>query len=228
MKLKDISNHRQNVLARFDEFASCYQGADLLAITALRDKMEHMCFYIGSPASLPDMLKSIINGKIKFWSEGRSKIDHGTQLRGQHVAQMTRQNGEFKYNNRTADDYSMTMTNCGYLKGHFRWNYTGYMLSREARDYINDFWFNPDFIPVKRDSRLNGFVHISYKAMPYTEDYPSYNILVIETKWHRWSYKKYSTIVNAEVFHTNIGNGSVRPNEMVELRNIANRTTLTR
>jgi hypothetical protein len=104
---------------------------DYEAIEALADKMEHMILNIGCPLSVYDLLVSITQRKIKYW---QLNGDHkGKQLKNK--ADRVRANNEFYYK---SDIGKMV------IKGHFRWNNRGYMLSRKATDVLG-FYINIKF-----------------------------------------------------------------------------------
>ena len=122
--LTKVADFKKTFLAELNEFYRCYNGSQPHAISALGDKLNWMAFHIGSPSSIEPMLKSITSGKIKYWgssSTSRSSMSmRGIQLKGMHIGEMTRRFDEV-------------------VKGHFRWNFGGYMLNRETRDYIKKY-----------------------------------------------------------------------------------------
>jgi len=124
---------------------------DYEAIEALADKIEHMIFHIGCPNSVEPMLISICQRKIKHWQahdnvetkdvteyrfnsetkEGRTVITKRGFKKGRQL--------------RTKADLSIVANTDGYshiprekriIKGHFRWNNRGYILSRKATDVL--------------------------------------------------------------------------------------------
>lgn len=108
---------------------------DFEAIEALSDKMKHMIFNIGCPNSIEPMLNSIIERKIKHWQNhelfygGDAKHKQkGYQLKSKDDLNRARYNHE---NIKNVD---------GIIKGHFRWNNRGYILSRRATDLLNDYY----------------------------------------------------------------------------------------
>lgn len=125
-----IGNHRAIIEAELQKFVKGFKGAneDKEILKSLVNKILHMSFNIGSPSSVKPMLLSISKGKIKYWASGWD-VDYpqGTQLKGMHIAHMER------------------VTNGALIKGHFRWNNgNAYMLSREARDYIKEYFFGKE------------------------------------------------------------------------------------
>lgn len=98
---------------------------DFEAIQALTDKIEHMVLNIGCPNSVKPMLKSICNRKIKYWcGYDLYCCDKGEQLKTKDKRNMVKKATEFEWQRN------------GILKGHFRWNNRGYMLSRKATDLL--------------------------------------------------------------------------------------------
>lgn len=125
---------------------------DFYAIEALTDKIKHMILYIGCPNSVMPMIQSICTRKIKYWQgnnslqtadvksyffneetkRGFEKVTHkgfrkGKQLkRIDDVARVKK--STFLYDKGIV------------LKGHFRWNNRGYMLSRRATDLLANYF----------------------------------------------------------------------------------------
>jgi hypothetical protein len=173
--------------------------------------MDYMCFQIGSPSSLEGFIASIVAGKVKRWSTGRydyhsdkKYVKGGAQLKGLSLQHIHRICGKEN----------------GFVQGHFRWNFRGYMVDRATRDYISDFWFNPDFKPKQPTNRIANVKGVT--LFKYKEELCKYQ-LVVNTKWHRWTFTYDSFKLNGdERFTTNIGNGSVRLIEEQTLRRIFN------
>lgn len=105
---------------------------DFEAIQALTDKIKHMIINIGCPLSVGEMLVSICDRKIKYWQiDGDNK---GKQLKNK--ADRVRASNEWYYE---SDKGKMV------VKGHFRWNNRGYMLSRVATDVLRAYITNNGF-----------------------------------------------------------------------------------
>jgi hypothetical protein len=214
-----ILNYKKELEDRFDLFSSCYHGSQPDVISALVSKMRHMCFNIGSPSSLEGFLKSVSAGKIKYWGDGDMKAGiycRGVQLKGMSFGQMT--SGRFG----------------AVLKGHFRWNFGAYMVDRETRDYINDFWFNPFYIPKPSSNRMKdiiGTINLErsrryrinetlQKMLGIFDEEPYADVLTFRTENHRFEYIKFNYVAETELFLCNIGNGDVTESEKVALRNM--------
>lgn len=197
--LSIVAKFKENFLAELDEFYRCYNGSQPHAISALGDKLHWMAFHIGSPSSIEPMLKSIASGKIKYWGSGDTGgrfNTRGIQLKGMHIGEMTRR----------FDDV---------LKGHFRWNFGSYTLTRETRDYIHNFWFNDNFKAQPSGTRIKDIIAGS-SGVKYPKSSPIATILYLNTPNYRWQYTKYQN--GREVFTTNIGNGDVTGEEMCQMR----------
>jgi hypothetical protein len=214
-----ILNYKKELEEKFDLFSSCYHGSQPDVISALVSKMHHMCFRIGSPSSLEGFLKSVSSGKIKYWADFDKKggrKNRGVQLKGMHIAEMT--SGRFER----------------VLKGHFRWNFTAYMVDRETRDYIHDFWFNPLYIPKPVNNRMKEIVgtiklertrrykinETLQKNLGISDEEPYADVLTFNTTNYRFEYVKFNSISDVEFFKCNIGNGDVTESEKVALRNM--------
>jgi len=201
--LEIVTNFKQNFLKEIERFVMCYSGLQPHVISALADKMNHMAFNIGSPSSIEGMLKSISKGTIKRWGDyskvkSNERFTRGVQLRGMHVTQM----------NRSFETIH---------KGHFRWNFTAYMVDRETQDYINEFWFNPKFKAKPNKSRIKNVITGRCRM----EKTKTSTLYIIETKNHRWTFSNPNNQGGLEVFTTNIGDGIVNTTEMIQLKAIA-------
>lgn len=226
MTLSDIVDHRQNIKYKLESFIMCYQGNQGHIIIALADKIEHMCFYIGSPSSLDGFLNSIAEGKVKRWSTGVNQIysnnnkdprAQGAQLRGMSLQHITRKCGEISYKkNKDGSWGDAVISDCGYLQGHFRWNWRGYTLDRQTRDYVRDFWFNNEYIPTVSSNRIKNIQHIY--VLKHKEVTPKELQLIIETKNYRWSCTKTLQGTNRFSYGCSIGNGDVTTNEITMLK----------
>lgn len=130
---------------------------DFDAIEALADKINHMTFNIGCPNSVAPMLESIITRKLKGW-QAENTIE--TNDRTYHVPivgedgitrakkLVTRGHCKGKQIKSSGEKY-IVLKSVGYygdkgkiLRGHFRWNNRGYILSRRATDLLQDFYLN--------------------------------------------------------------------------------------
>ena len=94
------------------------------------------------------MLKSIIKGKIKYWSFGNHRINKGTQINPRtHFSELKRNHCELKYNLKEGvsgnldSHYKTEIVSKNYIEGHFRWNEQAYLVSRQLRDYLENFYF---------------------------------------------------------------------------------------
>ena len=125
-----VSNQRQILATELELMLSCYKGSNYEIIAALAEKIQHMCLNIGCPSSVKPMLQSMVNGRVKMWGTGigsfqAGKIrEKGAQLHGCNTGRIHR-----------------TWEKDAYVKGHFRWNHTAYMLLREDRDFLREFFF---------------------------------------------------------------------------------------
>lgn len=101
---------------------------DFEAIQALTDKMMHMILNIGCPNSVVPMLESISERKIKHWvgiNTHHNNYSKGKKLNTKDCINRIR---------KTKDEFDDI--NKMVIKGHFRWNNRGYMLSRRATDLL--------------------------------------------------------------------------------------------
>ena len=108
---------------------------DFDAIQALTDKIEHMVLYIGCPNSVKPMLESICNRKIKYWNNYNTYYNNykrGKQLKNKNEINLAKRQGEYEWQ----DDMV--------IKGHFRWNFKSYILSRRATDLLR-LYFESNF-----------------------------------------------------------------------------------
>lgn len=125
---------------------------DYEAIEALVGKIEHMTFSIGCPNSVEPMLQSICNRKIKYWqAEDTYETKDTTEYRFDEVLKRGREvvtkRGYGKGRQlRTKADLAIIANTDGHyhvprekriIKGHFRWNNRGYILSRKATDLLS-------------------------------------------------------------------------------------------
>lgn len=127
---------------------------DFEAIEALTDKIAHMTLNIGCPISVRPMLDSIATRKIKHW---QAENNHETKDVFQFVYDTVLKKGTDKLVKRgfkkgrqlkSKNEITQVLTTDGYyhlaiekriLKGHFRWNNRGYILSRRAADLLLDY-----------------------------------------------------------------------------------------
>lgn len=134
---------------------------DYEAIEALADKIKHMTLRIGCPNSVAPMLESICTRKIKYWQahdniETDDRVEHRRVEEGDRLLKKVITKRGFKKGRqlKTKADLSIVANHDGHyhiprkqriLKGHFRWNNKGYMLSRRATDvlqiYLNNKFF---------------------------------------------------------------------------------------
>jgi len=131
---------------------------DFDAIEALSDKIKHMTYNIGCPNSVAPMLESIITRKLKGW-QGSDSVE--TDDRVYHVPYVgedgitrtkklvTKGHKKGKQIKSTAEKYIVLKSKDwmfhekGFIiRGHFRWNNRGYILSRRATDLLQDFYLN--------------------------------------------------------------------------------------
>lgn len=132
---------------------------DFDAMEALADKINHMIFNIGCPNSVEPMIQSIISRKLKYWQASDSietddkkyylpskdpsdkfirtkkivKKGHGKgrQLKSKDEKRIVHESKDW-----------MWQTKGEIIKGHFRWNDRGYIISRRATDLLEEFYFN--------------------------------------------------------------------------------------
>ncbi len=119
---------------------------DYEAIQALSDKMEAMIIYIGSPSSIPNMLQSIADRKIKYWQHSTDTI--ADEVKGYMFNEETKK-GKVKVIRRAFEkgrqlknknDINRVLNHQGeVIKGHFRWNRRGYLLSRTTTDLLQEY-----------------------------------------------------------------------------------------
>jgi hypothetical protein len=109
---------------------------DFDAIEALSGKMYHMIMNIGCPSSIPSMLESICNRKIKHWVADRCFYggdtffrEKGTQIKSKAI------HCRVMKDRRTHNEKNI-------ISGHFRWNNRGYILSRRATELLDDYCDN--------------------------------------------------------------------------------------
>ena len=220
MTLSEIVNHKQNIKDKLESFIMCYHGKQKHIIIALADKLEHMIFYIGSPSSLDGFLNSIAEGKVKRWSTGanyhngdiKDPRTQGAQLKGMSLQHITRLCSEVSYKKNENGTDKTIITDLGYIQGHFRWDWRGYTLDRETRDYIRDFWFNDEYIPTVSSNRMKDIQHIS--ILEHREVTPTQLQLIVETKNYRWSCTKTLQGTNRFSYGCSIGNGDVTTHEI--------------
>jgi len=122
-----------------DDNGQFISESDFVALQALSDKIYHMVFNIGCPLSVPEMLNSICDRKIKYWASHWSD-DHGKQLKTKSDRAKVITDGKYKYQRK----YNKIMVD----KGHFRWNRKGYTLSRVATDLLRFYTINNDLFEL--------------------------------------------------------------------------------
>ena len=108
---------------------------DFEAIQALSDKMLWMATIIGCPTSIAPMLESIISRKVKHWINHNTYYNdykRGKKLNTKDEINRAKKQGEFAWQNDMV------------VKGHFRWNWKTYMLSRRATDLLEE-WYSENF-----------------------------------------------------------------------------------
>ncbi len=134
--VETYANIRKSLEIELQDFVTLYTGSQVVVISALADKITHMCNYIGSPSSVLPMLQSIVNGKVKKWGSDNCGYKGVEQLTGMHITQIDR-----KYEN--------------VKTGHFRWNFKAYKVDRETRDYIRRFYFENDIVNLRKESKAH-------------------------------------------------------------------------
>jgi hypothetical protein len=136
-------NHRRMLRDELNLFIEYYQGDQPEVISALASKIEYVCVDKGSPSSVPDMLKSIVKGKLKIWADYNDSynIERGQQMN----PRMNRAHLE------------KVLGKDNFLKGHFRWNFKVFVANYETRNYIEDFYIKKNVEKIKRehDKHLN-------------------------------------------------------------------------
>lgn len=107
---------------------------DFDAIEALSGKMFHMIINIGCPSSIPGMLESICNRKIKHWVGDQCFYggdaffrEKGVQIKSKNI------HCRVMKDRRSHNDKNI-------ISGHFRWNNRGYILSRRATELLEDYY----------------------------------------------------------------------------------------
>lgn len=130
--LEFVANHRQMLDNELKQFVEKYKGNNFPAIKALASKIEHMCLYIGCPASVFPMLTSICNNQIKKWS---------TEPNGKQLGLASLKD----IKNGTKFDHV--------IMGHFRWDHgKAYILSNQDIAYIKNFYFKGDILTPSLDA----------------------------------------------------------------------------
>ena len=134
--LETFINHRQMLKDELSLFIEYYKGDQPEVITALASKIEYVCIDKGSPSSVPDMLKSIVKGKLKIWADYNDsfKIERGQQMN----PRMNRAHLE------------KVLGKDNFVKGHFRWNFKAFIANYETRNYIEDFYIKNNVEKLKR------------------------------------------------------------------------------
>lgn len=192
------ANHRQMLDSELALFAELYTGKQPDVICQLIDKIKHMCNHIGCPSSVMPMLKSIANGKKKIWSD--SWDTRGKQMRGytaQHLQRLERE-----------------VEDRAFIRGHFRWG-QGFMVDRQTRDYIQEYFFDKNIIKLKEEARnkgLKGGFRISI-ASAHVQNWGdgTFTVEVKTTKGNDYRYHYYK---DGNRVSSNFGpGGSVTPTE---------------
>lgn len=107
---------------------------DFEAIEALSNKMNHMMFNIGCPNSIEPMLNSIIERKLKCWQANELFLGGDAEWKKKGYQIKTRD-----CRNRAIKNVERKHHGNNIIKGHFRWNNRGYILSRRATDLLEDY-----------------------------------------------------------------------------------------
>lgn len=132
----DLYVNKDKLVTKYlEDFVSNYTGDNPKTIKALSDKIQHMCFHIGCPISVKPMLNSICKMQIKKWQAeyeyGNDKNVRGKQLHGAPQWQL--------------DKYYQTKDGKHKIDiGHFRWDWTAYMITRDDAEYIMKYFFNKE------------------------------------------------------------------------------------
>ncbi len=122
--VENFANHRKELEKELQLFVKGYTGKDTTGIIALSDKINIICNHRGSPSSVYPMLASIINGRVKKWSNKYE--NNGKQL---GLATQQEIGSEQLQHDR------------GIIVGHFRTEGKGYILNEEQINYIKIFYF---------------------------------------------------------------------------------------
>jgi hypothetical protein len=142
------ANHILILKKELEGFIQEYNGDQPFLISALAEKIEHMCVQIGSPSSVMPMLKSIVNGKIKTWSTNYDNFGEKLNPR-MHRAELERKHCDLKHKQieGTKGDkeshWRRIVITENFIKGHFRWNHGGtYIANYHTRDYIKAYFID--------------------------------------------------------------------------------------
>lgn len=197
--LELYTNHRVLLQKELEVFKLQYKGDQPELIEALADKIHHMCEQLGSPSSVLPMLKSIIKGKIKYWSH--SWDDHGRQLNPRiHRAELERKHCDFKHNKIEGTDgtedshYKAELEQENFVKGHFRWNRgNGYIANFYTRDYIEAFYVNNNVNEFNETITLSegGFRFQIASAQPVKHSENTYSVEIITLTGNDYRYHYY-------------------------------------
>ena len=154
MQVLDWWKYKSNIQNVLSAFVEQYNGNEIEPIKALADKIDHMTFNIGSPSSVVPMLKSICSRKVKQWypepKDNWKKYDYSKKkfpykLTAKVPIYMSTSDAKALYNKR------QNGLGENILRGHFRWNYRAYMLTREHTDYIQQFFFGIGGLTISSD-----------------------------------------------------------------------------
>ena len=196
--IETYANARNNISKQLHSFIANYKGKQIDELNALAEKIQHMCFNIGCPSSVMPMLQSIANGKIKHWVGRGSdawlhddRLSHGKKVSQRNVHELWRKVGKTKYCNETNQ---MVYVERNIDKGHFRWNWTAYILDYETRDYINDFFFNNTIKQPEIKSSLRVDVVNYFPNKTEYDGYTTYWVDVVTSSGNEYRYTFYPDI----------------------------------
>lgn len=122
---------------------------DYESIVSLTGKIKHMTLHIGCPISVLPMLQSITTRKIKHWQGGHGlETDDRKEYRynketkigkeiilshGFKKGKQLKSTDEIARVKKSTDHFNRP---CTVIKGHFRWDQKGHILSRRATDLL--------------------------------------------------------------------------------------------
>lgn len=165
------------------EFISGYQGDNIEAISALADKIEHMCLYIGQPNCVRPMIERIVSGKQSTW--GNRKVGRWG------LYDVPIKTPPFIHNKARESVYDSL------IKGHMRWNWgKAYTFTRSDRDYISEFFLGGKRgrKPSKKDTlsmTLNIVHHSVYKSTDVNHKIHTLYIEVVTSSGNQYRFVFY-------------------------------------
>lgn len=216
--IETAATWRKTLTDDLDKFIKMYNGTQLNLISALADKIKHMCINIGSPSSVMPMLKSIVKGKLKSWYLGDYNTLPVKLNPRMHIAEKDRKYSDWEYvqiegtTGECESHWRKIVTSKNYIKGHFRWNFgNAYVANYETRNYIQAYFIDKNVEAyLKKTNNSNDFRFSIAKAFAQKHSDTLYTVEVTTPRNNEYRFHYY---VTDDLVTSNYGLGDVTETE---------------